>query len=37
MIFESRDTPLDFYWLQHFFTANLQALLYQGIETQIVF
>ena len=31
-IYESRDTPPDFYWHQHFFTRNLQILLYQEIQ-----
>ena len=28
-IYESRDTPLEFCWQRHFFTANQQILLYQ--------
>ena len=28
-IYESRDTPLEFYWHQYFFTGNQQILLYQ--------
>ena len=31
-IYESRDTPPDFYWHQHFFTGNKQILLYQEIQ-----
>ena len=31
-IFESRDTPLEFCWHQHFFTENQQILLYQEIQ-----
>ena len=30
-IYESRDTPLEFCWHQHFFTGNQQILLYQEI------
>ena len=30
-IYESRDTPLEFYWHQHSFTENQQILLYQEI------
>ena len=37
MISESRDTPLDFSWHQHFFTANQQILPYQEIQILIVF
>ena len=33
----SRDTPLEFYWHQHFFTKNQQILLYQEIQIQIAF
>ena len=28
-IYESHDTPLEFYWHQYFFTGNQQILLYQ--------
>ena len=31
-MYESRDTPLEFYPLQHFFTGNQQILLYQEIQ-----
>ena len=31
-MYESRDTPLEFYSLQHFFTGNQQILLYQEIQ-----
>ena len=31
-IYESRDTPLEFCWHQHFFTGNQQVLLYQEIQ-----
>ena len=31
-IHESRDTPRDFCWYQHFFTGNQQILLYQKIQ-----
>ena len=31
-IYESRDTPLEFCWHQHFFTGNQQILLYQEIQ-----
>ena len=31
-IYESRDTPLDFCWLQQFFTGNQQIWLYQEIQ-----
>ena len=31
-IYESRDTPLDFCWHQHFFTGNQQIWLYQEIQ-----
>ena len=31
-IYESRDTPLEFYWHQHFFTGNQQILLYEEIQ-----
>ena len=30
-IYESRDTPLEFCWRQHFFTRNQKILLYQEI------
>ena len=33
--FESRGTPFDFCWNQHFFTRNQQILLYQEIQIQI--
>ena len=36
-IYESRDTPLEFYWHQHFFTGNQQILLYQEIQIKIAF
>ena len=29
---ESRDTLLEIYWYQHFFTGNQQTLLYQEIK-----
>ena len=31
-IYKSRDTSLDFYWYQHFFTRNQQILLHQEIQ-----
>ena len=31
-MYESRDTPLEFCWHQHFFTGNQQILLYQEIQ-----
>ena len=31
-IYESRDTPLEFCWHEHFFTGNQQILLYQEIQ-----
>ena len=31
-IYESRDTPLEFCWHQHFFTGNQQILLHQEIQ-----
>ena len=31
-IYESRDTPSEFYWHQHFFTGNQQIFLYQEIQ-----
>ena len=31
-IYESRDTPLEFCWHQHFFTGNQQILRYQEIQ-----
>ena len=31
-IYESRDTPLEFCWHQHFFTRNQQILLHQEIQ-----
>ena len=31
-IYESRDTPPEFCWHQHFFTGNQQILLYQEIQ-----
>ena len=31
-IYKSRDTSLDFYWHQHFFTRNQQILLHQEIQ-----
>ena len=36
-LYESRDTPLEFCWHQHFFTGNQQILLYQEIQIQIPF
>ena len=36
-IYESRDTPPDSCWHQHFFTGNQQILLYQEIQIQIAF
>ena len=32
IIYESRDTPLEFCWDQHFFTGYQQILLYQEIQ-----
>ena len=34
-IYISHDTPLEFYWHQHFFTENQQILLYQEIQVYI--
>ena len=34
---ESRDTPSEFCWHQHFFARNQQILLYQKIQVQIAF
>ena len=31
-IYESRDTPIEFCWYQHFFTGNQQILVYQEIQ-----
>ena len=31
-IYESRDTPLEFFWHQHFFTGNQEISLYQEIQ-----
>ena len=36
-IYKSCDTPLEFYWHQHFFTENQQILLYQKIQILIEF
>ena len=36
-IYESRDTPPDFCWHQHFFIGNQQILLYQEIQIYIAF
>ena len=36
-VFESRSTPLDFRWYQHFFTRNWKILLYQEIQLWISF
>ena len=36
-IYQSRDTPPEFCWHQHFFTGNQQILLYQEIQIQIAF
>ena len=36
-IYESRDTPLEFCWHQHFFTGNQEISLYQEIQIQIAF
>ena len=36
-IYESRDTPLEFFWHQHFFTGNQEISLYQEIQIQIAF
>ena len=36
-IYESRDTPPELCWHQHFFTGNQQILLYQKIQILIVF
>ena len=35
--YKSRDTPLVFYWHQHFFSENQQVLLFQEMQMQIVF
>ena len=35
--YESRDTPLEFSWHQHFLTGNQLPLLYQGIQIKIAF
>ena len=36
-IYESRDTPFEFYWRQHFFTENQQMLLCQEMQIYIAF
>ena len=36
-LYESRDIPLGFCWLQYFFTGNQQILLYQEIQIQFPF
>ena len=36
-VHKSRDTPLEFYWHQQFFTGNQEFLLYQEIQVQIKF
>ena len=36
-IYESRDTPPEFCWQQHFFIGNQQILLYQEIQINIAF
>ena len=36
-IYESRDTPLEFCWHQHFFIGNQQILLYQEIQIQTAY
>ena len=36
-IYESRDTPPEFCWHQHFFSGNQQILLYQKIQIHIAF
>ena len=36
-IYESRDTPLEFCWNQHFFTGNQQILLYREMQILIAF
>ena len=36
-VYQSRDTPLEFCWHQHFFTRNQQVLLYQTIRIKIAF
>ena len=36
-IYESRDTPPEFCWHQHFFPGNQQILLYQEIQIHIAF
>ena len=36
-LYESRDTPLEFCWHQHFFTGNQQILLHQEIQIEIEF
>ena len=36
-LYESRDTPLEFCWHQHFFTGNQQILLYQEMQIYIPF
>ena len=34
---DTRDTPLEFCWHQHFFIGNQQVLLYQEIQIYIIF
>ena len=36
-IYESRDTPLEFCWHQHFFTENQQILLYKKYRYRLYF
>ena len=36
-IYESRETPPEFYWHRHFFTGNQQILLYQEIQVKTAF
>ena len=36
-LYESRDTPLEFFWHQHFFTGSQQILQYQEIQIYIPF
>ena len=36
-LYESRDTPLEFYWHQQFFNGNHQVLLYREIHVLIAF
>ena len=36
-IYESQDTPLDFYWRQRFFTRDQKILQYQEMQIQVPF